>query len=95
MTDSITNVHGTVIEVGQVWADNDRRSEGRTMRVVAIEMGYIRRAVCELLTDVGGLEPSRPRTVRIKVDRMHPTSTGYLLVSDPGAFSRVRAEMKP
>lgn len=80
MTNSITNKHGTDIRVGQVWVDNDARSEGRrTVRIVAIEMGYVRRAVCEVLTDWSGDRPERPRTVRIQVDRLHPTSTGYRL----------------
>ncbi|MCC3333552.1 hypothetical protein [Nocardia abscessus] len=84
MTDSITNKHGTEIRVGQVWADNDPRSEGRTLKVVAIEMGFVRRAVCEPVTEIGG-KPAKPgRTVRIKVDRMWPTSTGYRLVSEGG-----------
>lgn len=83
MTDSITNRHGTVIRVGQTWADNDPRCEGRrTVKVVAIEMGYVRRAVCEVLTDSSGVAPARPREVRIKVDRLHPTSTGYRLIEE-------------
>ena len=36
------------VRVGQVWADNDPRSEGRTIRVV--EVGPVR-AVCEILTN--------------------------------------------
>ena len=87
MTETVTNKHGTEIRVGSVWADNDRRSEGRTIRVVALEepnhaLPHARRAVCEVLTEPGGKAPGRPRKVRIQVDRMHPTSTGYRLVED-------------
>lgn len=82
MTDSITNKYGTEIRVGQVWADNDPRCEGRTVKIVAIEMGYERRAVCEVLTLAGGKTASQQRDVRIKVDRLHPTSTGYRLVPE-------------
>lgn len=82
MTDFITNKHGTEIRVGQTWADNDPRSEGRTLKVVALEMGYVRRVQCEVLTDPGGEPPRRAREVHIKVDRLHPTSTGYRLVSE-------------
>jgi len=82
----ITNVHGTVIRVGQVWADNDSRGQGlrglRTLKVVAIEKGYVRRAICEVLTDWDGEPPQRAREVRIKVDRMRPTSSGYRLVEE-------------
>jgi hypothetical protein len=88
MSDTITNQYGDLIEVGQTWADNDPRCLGRTVRIVAIERGYIRRAICEVVTVGGGEPPSKPREVRIKVDRLHPTSTGYRLVSDPGAFAR-------
>lgn len=81
MTDTATNRHGTEIYVGSVWADNDRRSEGRTVCVIALEPGVAQRAVCEVLTEIGG-KPARPgRKVRIKLDRLHPTSTGYRLVS--------------
>lgn len=90
MSDSITNRYGDLIEVGQLWADHDPRCLGRTVRIAAIEMGYVRRAVCDVVTVAGGDQPSKPREVRIKVDRLHPTSTGYLLVSDPGAYSRVQ-----
>jgi hypothetical protein len=83
MTDSITNKYGTEIRKGQVWADNDNRCKGRTIRVVAIEMSYDRRALCEVVTDRDGKPPQRSRDVRIKVDRLHPTSTGYRLIEDP------------
>ncbi len=36
------------VKVGQVWADNDPRSEGRTLQVIGIEEG---RAVCVILTN--------------------------------------------
>jgi hypothetical protein len=89
MTDSITNKHGTVIRVGQVWADADPRMEGRTIRIDDFESVYrrfeypVRRAVCTVLTGPGGEPVKRPREVRIKADRLHPTSTGYRLLSDP------------
>lgn len=37
----------TELQPGQVWADNDPRSEGRTLRVDRIESG---KAVCTVLT---------------------------------------------
>ncbi|MEU2106451.1 hypothetical protein [Nocardia sp. NPDC019255] len=85
MTDSITNKHGTVIRVGQVWADNDPRCQGRrTLRVVALQSTRIPYAVCEILTGWNGNPPERKRRTRLQVDRMHPTSTGYRLVSEGG-----------
>jgi hypothetical protein len=36
------------VREGQVWADNDRRSRGRTLRVIRVEAEH---AVCVVLTD--------------------------------------------
>jgi hypothetical protein len=86
MTESVTNKHGTEIRVGSVWADNDWRGNGeRTIRVEGFEepdhaLPSARRAVCQVLTDWDGKPPARSRKVRIQVDRMHPTSTGYRLI---------------
>lgn len=82
MTESITNKHGAEIRVGQVWADNDRRSEGRTVKVVAIEMGYRPRARCVVLTSAGGGPARSGRETRIAVDRMRPVPSRYQLVGD-------------
>lgn len=88
MTETVTNKHGTEIRIGSIWADNDHRGNGeRTVKVVALEepdhaLPHARRAVCEVLTDWEGKPPTRPRRVRIQVDRMHPTSTGYRLVHE-------------
>lgn len=56
------------VEVGQVWADNDKRSGVRRVRVVEVSAQY-----CFVL-DVGGTRR------RILLTRMRPTSTGYRLV---------------
>ena len=37
-----------MIEVGQIWADNDKRSPGRRFKIVAIDGDY---AVCEMTAD--------------------------------------------
>jgi hypothetical protein len=88
VTETVTNKHGTEIRVGQVWADNDPRCNGRrTVKVIGFEepnhaLPTARRAVCEVLTDWSGKPSGRSRTVKIQVDRMHPTSTGYRLVTE-------------
>lgn len=66
------------VRVGQVWADNDRRSEGRTVRVDGDDARY---AYCAVLTAVtpGGRTGQR---TRIALERMRPTSTGYRLLED-------------
>lgn len=101
----MTNHHAVPpVAVGQVWADNDKRAQGRTLRVNKLEEGPIpmRRgfgapevttyAVCTILTDrtgqvdlLGSVDHRTAvgRTVRIRVDRMKPTATGYRFVSYP------------
>jgi hypothetical protein len=68
------------VKVGQVWADNDKRSEGRHVRVVAIERLH-RRAVVRRCSSTG--EFTGAQVTRIRLERFKPTSTGYRLVSDP------------
>lgn len=68
------------VEVGQVWADNDPRSKGRTVKVLSINT-TTNRAVCEVLTD--GADTTRSqvgRTTRIALHRFTPTASGYRLV---------------
>ena len=68
------------VRVGQVWQDCDQRNaQDRYVRVTAIEDEH-GRAVCEAWYDV---LDSRRRTVRIRLDRFRPTSTGYRLISEP------------
>lgn len=75
-------MHATEVRKGQVWADNDWRCEGRTLRVLDVSDG---RATCEILTDSTSYPPFRSqvgKTTKIKVGRFTPNSTGYRLVSD-------------
>ncbi|MFY1677369.1 DUF6354 family protein [Streptomyces sp. WMMC905] len=64
------------VRVGQVWADNDKRSEGRTVRVDEVDVRY---TYCTVLTSAtpGGRTGQR---TRIALERMRPTSTGYQLL---------------
>lgn len=65
----------STVEVGQLWVDNDPRlaADGRKryVRVGAIEDGKAR---CTAWYDEVG---SGWRTVRIRLDRFKPISTGY------------------
>jgi len=65
------------VRVGQIWADNDKRSRGRKVRVV--EVGETHATVEEVVT---GWTGRPPRRTRIRLDRFRPTSTGYRLVSE-------------
>ncbi|MBM0274114.1 DUF6354 family protein [Micromonospora tarensis] len=75
------------VEPGQVWADNDRRSAGRKVRVVEVGATH---ATVELVDQRGrpargheAQQQAEPgRRTRIRLDRFRPTSTGYRLVSD-------------
>jgi hypothetical protein len=79
------------VRPGQVWADNDPRSAGRTLRVESITVG---RAVCTVLTNSDSVQALldsaagyrgrdvRGNTVEIEVSRFRPTSTGYRLTID-------------
>ncbi|MGU7773733.1 hypothetical protein ACV229_26565 [Burkholderia sp. MR1-5-21] len=67
MTENVTKEE---IEVrpGQVWRDLDKRSNGRTRRVLSIEDG---KAVLE-----------GPPKSKVSISRMHRHSTGWALVGD-------------
>lgn len=77
------------VRPGQVWADNDPRSEGRTLRVERIEGT---KAVCTVLTNMTPSQADlrrgvlvtdmRGKTTRIALARFRPTRTGYRLVRD-------------
>jgi hypothetical protein len=73
------------VRPGSIWADNDSRSEGRTLRVERIEDG---KAVCVILTNTDSANVSwqqrdmRGKTTRISLSRFRPTSTGYRLIED-------------
>lgn len=78
------------VRVGQVWADNDWRAKGRTVRV---EFVGSETASCRVLTnrdnaqqEIDGGSPwtkdMRQTMTRIRLDRFRPTGTGYVLVQD-------------
>lgn len=68
------------VKAGQVWADNDRRSQGRTLRVLDV---IDDRAICEVLTPADKAVNKRVgHKASIKISRMRPTSAGYRLVVD-------------
>lgn len=81
------------VRPGQVWADNDPRSAGRTLRVDSIENG---KAICVIVTDADDVAArihrahecgvaargSVGRTTRISLPRFVPSATGYRLVQD-------------
>jgi hypothetical protein len=74
------------VRVGQVWADNDKRSAGRTLRIEHI--GYEDHdgnevppyAACRVLTNKPGCRTGHQ--VAIRLARFKPISTGYRLVSE-------------
>ena len=88
--EDMNTVDGLHVRPGQVWADNDPRATGRTLRVIRIEdhihtagslTGKVSYAVCTVLTPPANYPKGRVgQQVTIRVSRMRPTSTGYRLV---------------
>ncbi len=72
-----------LVESGQVWEDNDpcRRDEHRRVRVQKVEDGI-----------VYGLLLSNDKPVKIRIDRMRPTSNGYRLVENADGSEPVEEE---
>lgn len=81
------------VKVGQVWADNDKRSAGRHVLVVEIlpaipaephRLAVPARAKVVLCTADGTVIRVNGKDTRTKIrlDRFRPTSTGYRLVRD-------------
>ena len=73
------------VRPGQVWADNDPRSAGRTLRVDAIDGD---KAVCTILTNTDSANirwqqrDMCGKQTRISLSRFKPTRTGYRLARD-------------
>ncbi|GAA3722194.1 hypothetical protein GCM10022224_104170 [Nonomuraea antimicrobica] len=65
----------------QVWADNDKRCSGRTVRVDEVDDRF---AYCTVLTPREGSIRTGHR-VRIAINRMRPTATGYRLIEETPA----------
>ncbi|MEU6783420.1 hypothetical protein ABZ912_29855 [Nonomuraea angiospora] len=62
----------------QVWADNDKRCSGRTIRVDEVDDRF---AYCTVITPREGSTRTGHR-VRIAINRMRPTATGYQLIKE-------------
>jgi hypothetical protein len=69
----------TTVRPGQIWADNDKRSNGRELRIERVDDQY----AYAVSPGRGG----RFQQTRIRLDRFRPTSTGYRLVQDVEATS--------
>lgn len=68
------------VRPGQIWADNDPRSEGRTIR---IEFVGSESAACRILANPTAAHADRRgKITRIRLDRFRPTSNGYRLLGD-------------
>lgn len=78
------------VRPGQIWADNDWRSAGRTIRVLEI-VGD--KALCQVVTNSDDVQQKvdhkspwvtdrRGKNTGISLRRFRPTSTGYRLVQN-------------
>jgi hypothetical protein len=80
------------VRVGQVWADNDHRANGRQVTVLAIISEFVGEELVDFALVAQNKarqvrkpgEQNRPgRRTRIRLDRFRPSrKTGYTLVSD-------------
>jgi hypothetical protein len=75
------------VRLGQVWADNDKRSAGRHVKVVGFtdyDRRIPRKAVVALCTADGQVIRinGKDTRTRITITRFRPTSSGYRLVAD-------------
>ncbi|KXX60606.1 hypothetical protein [Rhodococcus sp. LB1] len=81
MTNTLTNRHGDEIRIGQLWADDPRRTVVRTLRIDGLDdagsLGAV--AVCTVVqahdTDTGQVT-APGRVVTINIDRLHTTGAG-------------------
>jgi hypothetical protein len=68
--------------VGQIWQDNDPRSDHRYLRIIDIDASRatVRQIAYNTAEDIAvDLPDMRPS--RIRLDRFRPTSTGYRYIS--------------
>jgi hypothetical protein len=65
--------------VGQVWADNDSRSAGRTLRITDVGLTHVSAVV---LTHKDGVLAVGSPTRTIAIRRMIPNSSGYYLLRE-------------
>lgn len=70
------------VRPGQVWADNDTRSRGRQIKVLAVVDGKATCTVVQPPQTPGTTRPPQGRVTRISLRRFRPNSTGYRLVQD-------------
>lgn len=75
------------VRVGQVWADNDKRSVGRRVRILELPPPEPCKSARALVVqcDCAGRAirtNGRERRTRIAINRFRPTSTGYRLEVD-------------
>ena len=75
----ITTPDGRHIAVGQIWADADWRSQGRTVRIVGIGSKHV---YVETVTLTGGVPAPKRKPTRILQKRLRPNSTGYRLINE-------------
>jgi hypothetical protein len=81
---------GPNVRPGQVWADNDKRHKGRTLRVERVAGGIV---LCRIVTNTDTVQrlldrkspqvrDRRGKIVSIALVRFRPTAAGYRLIQD-------------
>lgn len=72
------------VREGQIWADNDKRSKGRKVLILAIDRrNEVDFAICEVKSVAKGYDKKGiGKKTLVRLDRFRPTSAGYRLVRD-------------
>lgn len=69
------------VRPGQIWADQDKRSDGRKIRIETVDDTHAT-VVPVTITPQGAVALQPGRATRIRLDRLRPTTTGYQLVRE-------------
>lgn len=67
--------------VGQVWKDNDKRVPYRHLLVTAVDATHVTAVEVTYNAKQGRVLGLSGRTTRLRINRLRPTSTGYVYVT--------------
>jgi hypothetical protein len=81
---------GVQVAVGQVWEDDDPRSQGRRIEIIEVdtEQERVRGKVVKVARNVSEEQVGR-RTRWIRSSRFQPGNRGYRLVENPATGTRI------
>jgi hypothetical protein len=75
-------MNADTVKVGQIWADNDKRSRGRKVKVLEVHTEMADGTPFKNPYAIVQPPFGNGRKTTIRLDRFRPNATGYTLVSD-------------